>query len=46
MDMKKSAMHYKILILETISGAQAIVRAIRTVQNKKLNYYSLKEIFN
>ena len=37
---------YNILVLTTISGAQAIVRAIRTLQNKKLNYYSLQEIFN
>ena len=44
-EIGKAAIRYNVLVLTTISGAQAIVRAIRTVQQKKLNYYSLQEIF-
>jgi len=40
----KIAIEYKIPVITTISGANAVMRAIR-IQNKQLSYSSLQEIF-
>ena len=42
----KAAIKHNIQVVTTISGAMAILRAIRIIKNKKLNYKSLQEIFN
>ena len=44
-EIGKAAIKHKIQVVTTISGAMAIIRAIRIVKNKKLNYTSLQEIF-
>ncbi len=44
-EIGKAAIKHKIQVITTISGAMAIIRAIRIVKNKKLNYTSLQEIF-
>ena len=36
----------KIPVITTLSAANAALRAIRIIQNKKLSYSSLQEIFN
>jgi carbamoyl-phosphate synthase large subunit len=41
----KAAIKHNIQVVTTISGAMAILRAIRIIKNKKLNYKSLQEIF-
>ena len=41
----KAAIKYKIPAITTLSGAYAVLRSIRILQNNKLNYYSLQEIF-
>ena len=45
-EIGKAAIKHKIQVITTISGAMAILRAIRIVKNKKLNYTSLQQIFN
>ena len=45
-EIGKAAIKHKIQVVTTISGAMAIIRAIRIVKNKKLNYTSLQEIFS
>ena len=42
----RSAIKFKIPVITTLSAANAALRAIRIVQNKKLTYSSLQEIFN
>ena len=42
----EAAIKHKIPIITTISGAQAAVRAIRIMQTRSLNHFSLQEIFN
>ena len=44
-EIGKAAIKHKIPVITTISGASAILRAIRIVKNKKLSYTSLQEIF-
>ena len=44
-EIGKSAIRHKIAMTTTISGAQAALRAIRTKQNKKIQHFSLQEIF-
>tara|TARA_B100001094_G_scaffold273571_1_gene280030 strand:- start:1420 stop:4599 length:3180 start_codon:yes stop_codon:yes gene_type:complete len=41
-----NAIKFKIPVITTLSAANAASRAIRIMQNKKLSYYSLQEIFN
>ena len=42
----QSAIKFKIPVITTLSAANAALRAIRIIQNKKLSYSSLQEIFN
>ena len=42
----KAAIKFKIPVITTLSAANAILRAIRIMQNKKLTYSSLQEIFS
>ena len=44
-EIGKAAIKHKIPVITTISGASAILRAIRIVKNKKLSYTSLQKIF-
>ena len=44
-EIGKAANKHNIQVVTTISGAQAILRAIRMAKNKNLNYISLQEIF-
>ena len=45
-EIGKAAIKHKIHVVTTISGAQAILRAIRIIKDKKLSYMSLQDIFN
>ena len=45
-EIGRSAIRYKVPVFTTMSGAQAAVRAIRTIKLDKFEYRSLKEIFN
>ena len=40
----KAAIQFKIPVITTISGANAVIRAVR-IENKKFSYSSLQEIF-
>jgi len=42
----RSAIRYKVPVFTTLSGAQAAVRAIRTMKLGNFNYRSLQEIFD
>ena len=44
-EIGKTAIKHNIPVITTISGASAILRAIRIVKNKKLSYTSLQKIF-
>ena len=44
-EIGKAAIKHKVQVITTISGGQAILRAIRMIKNKKLNYTSLQNIF-
>ncbi len=44
-EIGKAAVKHKVHVVTTISGGQAILRAIRIIKNKKLNYISLQNIF-
>ena len=44
-EIGKAAIQFKIPVITTISGANAVIRAIR-IGDKKLTYSSLQEIFN
>ena len=44
-EIGKAAIQFKIPVITTISGANAVIRAIR-IGEKKLTYSSLQEIFN
>tara|TARA_X000001036_G_scaffold109206_2_gene102374 strand:+ start:13030 stop:16221 length:3192 start_codon:yes stop_codon:yes gene_type:complete len=44
-EIGKSAIRHKIPNTTTISGAQAALRAIRSLKNNKMNYNSLQNIF-
>ena len=44
-EIGKAAIQFKIPVITTISGANAVIRAIR-IGDKKLTYLSLQEIFN
>ena len=44
-EIGKVAIKHNIPVITTISGASAILRAIRIVKNKKLTYTSLQKIF-
>ena len=41
----KAAIKHNISVVTTIPGAEAILRAIRIIKNKKLSHRSLQEIF-
>jgi carbamoyl-phosphate synthase large subunit len=45
-EIGKAAIKHHIPVVTTISGACAVLRAIRIVINKKLSYTSLQKIFN
>jgi len=45
-EIGKAAIKFKIPVITTLSAANAILRAIRIMQNKKLTYSSLQEIFS
>ena len=45
-EIGRAAIKFKIPVITTLSGATAALRAIRIMQNKKLNYSSLQEIFD
>ena len=45
-EIGRAAIKFKIPVITTLSGANAALRAIRIMQNKKLNYSSLQEIFD
>ena len=44
-EIGKAAIKHKVHVVTTISGGHAILRAIRIIKNKKLNYISLQNIF-
>ena len=44
-EIGKAAIKHNIHVVTTISGAQAILRGIRMIKNKNLNYMSLQKIF-
>jgi len=45
-EIGRAAIKFKIPVITTLSGANAALRAIRIMQNKKLSYSSLQEIFD
>jgi len=45
-EIGKAAIKHNVHVVTTISGAQAILRGIRMIKNKNLNYMSLQKIFN
>ena len=44
-EIGRSAIKYNIPTITTISGAKAVVRAIRNIKNGSIKYRSLQEIF-
>ena len=44
-EIGKAAIKHNVHVVTTISGAQAILRGIRMIKNKNLNYMSLQKIF-
>ena len=44
-EIGRASIRYKVIVITTISGAQAAVRGIRNLKSKTINYQSLQEIF-